>query len=536
MMIKQYPFGEQTLGHIISDKAETQGDKVFLQYEGGSCVTYRQCDEITNRIAHGLQRLGLKKGDTVATFLPNCLESVYLWFGASKAGVVDVPINLANKGDFLSHIINNSGSKVLLIDRQLLDRLKFIENDVPNLRKVVVWSNAPVPEATPKLKFEVIAYGELIDAPSEKTKVEVKGSDPQMIIYTSGTTGASKGVLQPHSMIYLSALEYIEAIRATPEDILYTCLPLFHANARILCLFPALLLGTKVAIHERFSASRFWDQIRKANATIFNSLGAMANFIYSQPAKADDSDNPVRVCAAFPMPKQIYQDFMKRFKLKVVEGYGLTEVAIITYNPYDAPKIGSCGKETKSFEVRIVDENDFPVPPNTAGEILARGRVPWATALGYCNMPDKTVELVRNHFYHTGDAGYLDEDGYMFFVDRIKDYIRRRGENISSSEIERVVNIHPKVMDSAAISVKSELSEDEVKIVVVLKEGESLAPEELLAFCEERMPYFAVPRYVEFVENLPKTSNEKVQKNKLRETGITANTWDREKAGYKVKK
>ncbi len=535
-MIKHYPFAQQTLGDIIADKAETQGDKVFLQYEDGNEVTYQQVDGITNRIARGLQKLGLKKGDTVATFLPNCLESVYLWFGASKAGVVEVPINLANKGAFLSHIINNSDSKVLVIDCQLLDRLKFIENDVPNLKKVVVWSKAPAPGETPQPRFEMMDYGELIDAPSEKPTVELKGSDPQMIIYTSGTTGASKGVLQPHSMIYLSALEYIEALRATPEDVFFTCLPLFHANARILCLFPALILGTKAAIHERFSASRFWDQIRKANATIFNSLGAMANFIHSQPARADDSDNPVRVCAAFPMPKQLYQDFEKRFKLKVVEGYGLTEVAIITYNPYKAPKIASCGKETKSFEVRIVDENDFPVPPNTVGEIVARGRVPWATALGYCNMPDKTVELVRNHFYHTGDAGYLDEDGYLFFVDRIKDYIRRRGENISSSEIERVVNAHPTVIDSAAISVKSELSEDEVKIVVVLRDGESLPPEELLAFCEERMPYFAVPRYVEFVEGLPKTSNEKVQKNKLREAGITVDTWDREKAGYKVKK
>jgi crotonobetaine/carnitine-CoA ligase len=219
-----------------------------------------------------------------------------------------------------------------------------------------------------------------------------------------------------------------------------------------------------------------------------------------------------------------------------VEGYGLTELAIITYNPYDKPKIGSCGKETKNFDVRIVDGDDFPVPPRTVGEIVARGRVPWATSLGYYNMPEKTIELIRNHFYHTGDAGYLDEDGYLYFVDRIKDYIRRRAENISSFEVERSVNAHPKVSESAAIGVKSEQAEDEVKIVVVLKEGEKLSPEELLAFCEERMPYFAVPRYVEFVEKLPKTPTDRVQKNLLREMGLTSNTWDREKAGYKIKK
>jgi crotonobetaine/carnitine-CoA ligase len=536
MKIKEYPFKQQTLGQIIEDKAETHGDKIYLEFEDGSKVTYRECHDITNRVANGLGRLGLEKGDTLATFLPNTLEAVYLWFGAAKAGVYDVPINLANKGEFLSHIMNNSDVKVMVIDRQLIDRLKFIENDLPKLEKVVIWSKTPVTEELPRLKFDIIDYQELASSPAGRPQVDIKSGEPQMIIYTSGTTGPSKGVMQPHSQIYLSALEYIEALRAVPEDILFTHLPLFHANARILCLYAAMLLGTKAVVYERFSASRFWDRIRESKATIFNSLGAMANFIYNQPRKDNDADNPVRVCAAFPMPAEIYEDFEKRYNLKVVEGYGLTELAIITYNPYDKPKIGSCGKETESFEVRIVDEDDWPVPPGTVGEIVARGRVPWATAQGYYNMPEKTVELVRNHFIHTGDAGYLDEDGYLYFVDRIKDYIRRRGENISSAEIERVVNGHPRVAESAAISVKSELAEDEVKVVVVLGKGEKLAPEELLAFCEERMPYFAVPRYVEFVESLPKTTNEKVQKSLLREAGITGNTWDREKAGYKVKR
>jgi len=526
----------QTLAQIIEDKAETCGDKVFLQYEEAREVTYREVNEIANRIANGLRRLGVGKRDKVALFVPNSLDCLYLWFGVSKAGAIDVPINLANKGDFLLHQINNSEAKAIAIDRELLDRLKFIEKDLSKLEKVVVWSRSTAKEEMPKLRFDVVEYKELIHSSSERPQIDIKASEPQTIIYTSGTTGLAKGVMDPHTKICHSALEYIEAVRATPEDIFFTCLPLFHANARILCIYPAMLLGTKVAVYERFSASRFWDQIRKAKATVFNSLGAMANFIYNQPRKADDGDNPVRVCAAFPMPREIYEDFEKRFKLKVVEGYGLTEVAIITYNPYDKPKIGSCGQETESFEVKIVDENDFPVPPGTVGEIVARGRIPWVTSLGYWNMPEKTVELMRNHFYHTGDGGYLDEDGYMYFVDRMKDYIRRRGENISSFEIERAVNAHPKVLESAAISVKSELSEDEVKIAVVLRKGEGLAPEELLAFCEERMPYFAVPRYVEFVESLPKTANEKIQKSKLREAGITAGTWDREKAGYKVKR
>lgn len=536
MNMNDLPNYFQTLGSIIEKRASSCGDKTFIQYEEGEEITYREVDEITNRIANGLIGTGIKKGDRVAIFLPNSLECLYAWFGISKAGAIDVPINLANKGYFLSHQIDDSGAKTIIIEQDLIPRLKLVENDLPKLEKVVVWSKSRSKEQIPTMRFRIIDYDDLMKSSSEPPGIELKPTDPQTIIYTSGTTGPAKGVVDPHTKICHSALEYIEAIQATEQDTLFTCLPLFHANARILCIYPAMLLGTKVVVYERFSASRFWDQIRKAGATVFNSLGAMANFIYNQPVKENDKDNPVRICAAFPMPAAIYKNFQQRYNLKVTEGYGLTEVAIITYNPFDAPRIGSCGKETRSFEVKIVDENDFPVPPGTVGEIVARGRTPWATSLGYWNMPEKSVELMRNSYYHTGDGGYIDEDGYMFFVDRMKDYIRRRGENISSFEIERVVNAHSLVRESAAVSVKSELSEDEVKIVVVKEEGEDLIPENLLAFCEERMPYFAIPRYVEFTDNLPKTPNEKIQKSKLREAGVTENTWDREKAGYQVKR
>ena len=536
MQMDDFPSYYRTLGEIIEKRAQSCGDKPFLQYEEAAAITYREVHEITNRIANGLIGMGVEKADKVAIFLPNSLECLYVWFGISKAGAVDVPINLANKGYFLSHQIDNSEAKVIIIERELIPRLKLVENDVPKLEKVVVWSKSKEKAEIPELKFDVVDYDDLINSSPETPRVEIKPTDPQTIIYTSGTTGPAKGVVDPHTKICHSALEYIEAVQATEKDIFFTCLPLFHANARILCIYPTMLLGTKVVVYEKFSASRFWDQIRKARATVFNSLGVMSNFIYNQPGKENDGDNPARICAAFPMPPSIHDDFQKRFDLKITEGYGLTEVAIITYNPFDAPRISSCGKETRSFDVKIVDENDFPVPSGTIGEIVARGRMPWITSLGYWKMPEKSLDLVKNHYYHTGDSGYIDADGYMFFVDRMKDYIRRRGENISSFEIERVVNSHPKVTESAAVSVKSELSEDEVKIVVMLEKGEELAQETLLAFCEERMPYFAVPRYVEFTKSLPKTPNEKIQKGKLRDAGVTEDTWDREKAGYQVKR
>jgi carnitine-CoA ligase len=534
--MKKYTFKEQTLGDILEDKARLFGEKPFLQFEEGRAVSFREVNETANRIANGFLTLGLNKGDKVATFLPNCLDAAYLWFGIVKAGLVDVPINLANKGDFLLHILNNSDAEVLVIDRRLIDRLKFVESDLHKLKTVIIWSDTGSTETLPDFKLDIMAYETFIQNSSNTPVTDVSASDPQMIIYTSGTTGAAKGCLEPHSMIYLNASDYIDAIRGSGDDIFFTCLPLFHANARILTVYPALLLGTKAVIYERFSASNFWQQIRTANATVFNSLGAIANFIYNQPRLETDGDNPVRVCAAFPMPPAFYEDFERRYNLKVVEGYGLSELAIITFNPFDQPKIGSCGKETPGFKVMIVDDNDFEVPPGEMGEIVAIPRVPWSTSLGYYNMPEKTLELTRNCMYHTGDWGYLDEGGFMYFVDRKKDYIRRRGENISSFEVERIVNAHPKVAESAAIGVQSDQLEDEVKVVIITKEGEHLAPGELLSFCEERMPYFAVPRYVEFVESLPKTVTDRVQKNKLREFGITENTWDREKAGYKVKR
>jgi len=534
--MKAYSFHDQPLGTVIADKADTLADKAYLQYEEGREVSYQEVDEITNRIANGLARLGVAKDDKVALLLPNSLEAVYFWFACSKLGAVDVPINFANRGFFLSHVINDSDAKVIVIDHELIDRLVDIEKEIPELKKVVVWSRQGTIGELPALSFEVIEYPQLCEAPADRPQVTVKPGDVQSIIYTSGTTGPSKGVMMPQAQAHLEAYEYCTYMRTGAEDTFFTCLPIFHANARYLCIYPTMLSETKVVIRERLSATRFWDQIRAAKATIFNSLGAMATFLYNQPRKDNDGDNPARICLASPMPKEIYEDFAERFNIKVIDGYGLTETGLILYNPYDSPRPGSCGKATESFEVRIVDEDDQLVPPHMMGEIVIQGKTPYGMCLGYYKQPEKTVETFRNFYFHTGDGGYMDEDGYVYFVDRLKDYIRRRGENISSFEVERVVDSHPKVFESAAIGVKSEVGEDEVKIVVVLKEGKTLPPEELLSYCEPRMPYFAVPRYVEFVESLPKTPNEKVQKAKLREAGITKRTWDRESVGYQVKR
>jgi len=532
-----YSFNNQVIGSIITDKANICGEKIYLKYEDGEEVSYQELDKITNRIANGLSNLGIGKGDKVALFLPNSLEMVYLWYACSKLGAIDVPINLANKGFFLSHVINDSNSQTIVMDRDLMDRLLDIQDDVPNLKKVVLWSrDASSNQDFPNLRFQLFDYNLLLESSTERPPTKIEPVDIQTIIYTSGTTGPSKGVMLPNAQQYLEAREFCEATRAESSDVFFTCLPLFHANARLMCVLPAMLAETKVVIRERLSATRFWDQIKRAGGTIFNSLGAMATFLHNQPEKNDDGNNPVRICMAAPMPVDIHESFASRFNVKIIEGYGLTETGMITYNPYEKSKIGSCGKETSTFKIRILDKYDNNLPPKAVGEIAVQSLEPYAMSQGYYNMPEKTVEAFRNFYFHTGDAGFLDEDGYLFFVDRMKDYIRRRGENISSFEVERVINFHASVLESAAVGVKSEEGEDEVKVVVVLKDGKALKPEELFHYCEQRMPYFAVPRYIEFAEALPKTPNEKVKKNQIREAGVNVNTWDREKNGYELKR
>jgi crotonobetaine/carnitine-CoA ligase len=360
-------------------------------------------------------------------------------------------------------------------------------------------------------------------------------------MYTSGTTGRSKGVTKSHAADYYSARGYVEITETRKNDVLFTCLPLFHSNAQVLCVYPALIAGAKVVIYERFSASQFWHWIKESGATLFNSLGAMSYFLWRQPPVPEEKEHRVRLALISPAPHDMLKDFMKRFNLKILEGYGLTETGVVTYmRPNEPFRIGSCGKEAPGYEVKIVDpETDEELPRGKVGEIVVRPRIPNIMLYYYHKMPEKTVQDFRNFWFHTGDAGRMDKDGYVYFVDRVKDYIRRRGENISSFEVEKIVCQHPAVLEAAAVGIKSgegKFAEDEVMVVIVKKPGQDVTPEEIIKHCEERMPYFMIPRFVRFVDSLPKTPTERVQKHILKEQGVTADTWDMQKAGYKIRR
>jgi crotonobetaine/carnitine-CoA ligase len=522
----------RVLGELIEDRAKRLGDKIFLRFKDQN-ISYNEINRYTNRCANAFKNLGIGKGDKVSIMLPNCPEFLYLWFGLAKCGAVEVPVNTSYKGEFLRHIVDQSDSKILVISHEFLDRLKLIENALKKVEKVVVLGDIQKQEVA-GFKIPMMSFEEFFNNSEDPVDVKVLPSDALSIIYTSGTTGLSKGALGPHNFWIVCAEKMLEYREGGKDDIFYTFMPFYHFNAQCLTTVTTLVAEAQMVIAERFSASRFWDDARHYGATQFNYLGGVIPILAKQPERPNDADNPIRIALGAGCPPAVMEEVEKRFGIKCLEGFGMTEIGIPIHVRVNDRRPGSCGKPMDIYEIKLFDDQDKEVPVGEVGEIVFRPREPFIMMLEYYNMPEKTLEAFRNLWFHTGDLAKKDADGYFYFVDRKKDALRRRGENISSFEVERAVNSHPSVLESAAVAVPSELGEDEVKICVVLKPGATLIPEELIKYCNDRMPYFAVPRFVEFMESLPKTPTDRVEKYKLKQAGITTNTWDREKAGVQV--
>jgi len=535
------------LAKVLRERAEAHPDRDYLKFASNPWVSYGEVNSRSNRVANALLARGVEKGESVSVMLPNCEEFLPVWYGILKAGAVMSSINTAYKGDFLSWTINLVEAKKLIISDVFLDRLDFIAKELPLLEHVIVMQTGAQEGPDPSLKWEPLTA--LMEAPdNEPDGVEYSWVDDARIMFTSGTTGRSKGVIKQNAADYFSARGLMEVVSKTSgrsieelaDDTFFSCLPLFHSNAQVLSGYPALVAGGRIAYTERFSSSQFWQQVIDAEATIFNSIGAVSYFIWNIPESDLDKKHKVHTVFAAPTPKDIYYEFQDRFGVKFIEGYGLTETGMATYmDPTQDPVPGSIGKANPGYEVFVVEPGtDRPLPPETPGEIVVDMKIPNIVMRAYYGMPEKTAEDFRNLKLHTGDLGRMDENGYIYFMDRVKDYIRRRGENVSSMEVERQVGEHPNIKEAAAIGVKAgegASSEDEIMIVCI-PEGAAPDPVELTEFMAERMPYFMVPRYIRFVDSLPKTPTERVQKVKLRDEGITADTWDREEAGVKVKR
>ena len=516
------------LWEFLERHVERTPEKILLRYQQLQ-QRYDAFLQTALRAASVFRSLGVQQGDTVCLMLANNPDYLYAWFGLARIGAVKVPINIHLKGEGLAYIIEHSEAKVLVVEDQMLPRLAALRASLSDPRLIVVRGAAPDGYAS---------WSDLLATAS--TACPGTSAPPEAvhaILYTSGTTGPPKGVMLSHAA-YLNAARYFaeQMVAARADDVLYTSLPLFHINAQAHTALPAIRQNATMAIGASFSASRFWQEIRDHDATIFNSLAAMIPILCKQPPSPDDRDHRARLTACAATPKDVWREFEDRFGVRIIEGYGLTETAgFCVANPPDAVRVGSIGKPMDFVEARIVDSQDRALGPDQRGEIALRGTQPHVLMEGYYKMPQQTEEALRGGWFHSGDMGYVDSEGYLYFVDRIKQSIRRRGENISSWELEKIVNAHPKVLESAAVGVPSELGEEEVKVVIVPRPGVSIDPIEIMEWCEQRMAYFMIPRYVEFREMLPKTATERVEKYKLKQEGV-GTAWDRQAAGYQLKR
>jgi carnitine-CoA ligase len=518
--------GERTVPRMLARAAGRAPERLWVRC-GGVEVTYAAALNRAARFAGTLQRAGVGPGDRVAAMCGNGMALVDVLLGAAWLGAIAVPINVAARGAQLAHVLDDADPAVLVVDPPAIEHLQALPSPPPALAHV--WVTAPA-GASPTWGGLAI---EPLPEPGEP-RVEahpVRPGDPFAILYTSGTTGPAKGVVCPHAQFYWWGLLTGRCLGVTAEDRLYTVLPLFHTNA-INSLFQALLAGASIAVGARFSASRFWDEVRAADATVTYLLGAMVAILLRQRAAPGEHDHRLRIALAPATPAETSRAFSARFGVStLLDGYGSTETNMVLANTIGGYWPGVMGFPLPEFEARAVDEDDAEVPPGTPGELVVRQREPYSFALGYHGLPEATLEAWRNLWFHTGDRVVRDPDGAFRFLDRLHDAIRRRGENVSSWEVEQALGSHPEVAAAAAVPVPSELGEDEVMAFVVLREGAEIGYEELVRWCEPRLAYFAVPRYLERVAALPLTENGKVRKVELRERGVGPQTWDRDAAG-----
>jgi carnitine-CoA ligase len=519
---------ERTLPVMLRRQAERFGDRPLVT-AGDATLSFAEACEVAARAAGTLRASGIGVGDRVALMCSNRIEFLQVFLGCAWLGAVLVPINTASRGLQLQHILANSGARLLVIEAELvshLDQLNFAA-----LPLEAIWGVGPVtgPRAGGPLVRPMPMPGE----PSEPAVLRV--SDLVAILYTSGTTGPSKGVCCPHAQYFWWGLNTSRLLGLDGDDVLCTTLPLFHTNA-LNTFYQALLMGAHVVYEPRFSASAFFTTLAARNATVTYVLGAMVPILLSRPPSAEERAHRVRIALAPGVPARFLGEFTARTGIGLLEGYGSTETNFVIGTTLDRQKPGTMGPVFEGFAARVVDEEDNDVADGEPGELILRADAPFAFATGYFGMPEKTVEAWRNLWFHTGDRVICDPDGYFRFVDRLKDAIRRRGENISSFEVEQVLLSHPAVANAAAFPVGSELAEDEVMAAIVLHPDSRVSQADLLRFCAPRLPYFAVPRYLELVDALPMTENGKVQKYKLRDRGITERTFDREAAGIRLER
>ena len=532
---------QTTVGQLLDRRLEADPHGEYLDVCGVK-LTAAEVASTANRLAQALIQLGVAKGDRVATLIENSAEATLVWWGAVRAGAIAVPINTAYKGEYLRHQVADSGARVLVVEAGLVERAAAIADQVDALDHIVVIDDVghTIAGATTHRWVDLLGADDVVP------DVDIHPSDLATFIYTGGTTGPSKGCMLPHN--YHEALTRQIGIcwGRTADDVVWTPLPLFHFNAITTAVLGPLVWGGRAAIYRRFSVSNFWPEMNRVGATVTSTLGTMAYLLahdIDRPemprSGAPEANTSLRLLGAAPMPVEVDEVIRSRFGITTFSGaYGVTEASLISWQPpgtRNRPNAAGLVND-EYFDVRIFDDDDNEVAADTEGEIVIRPKRPEVMFAGYWGQPEATVGTSRNWWYHTGDIGRVDADRYLYFVDRKADYLRRRGENISSFEVERVLMGHGSLSDVAVHAVLSDLTEDDLKVTALVSEGATLTEDELFRWCIDELPYFALPRYIEFRTELPRSPVGRVLKRDLRDEGVTGSTWDADTAGITYEK
>ena len=532
---------ESTIGRALERVAVADPGKTFVEI-GGAAYSYGDFRDGVLRTAAMFRELGVGRGDRVCLLMPNCIEYLYCWFGLSELGAISVPINTAYRRDETAYILNDAGAVALVADSSLADVAGAAADLAPGIRHRIVRGPEPDDNDAPAAGWTAFSDAFAAAAPGVAPS-EVTPDDVSMLVYTSGTTGNPKGVMVTHRMYVAAGQGFAHWTQATPDDRFFTCLPFYHANIQYYSTMGALAAGATLVIVDRFSASRFWGQVREARATVVNFIGMMMPVLAKNPPSPDDADNTVRLFYGSPsFSPEFLSEFQARFATDIIVGFGMTETCYGTIEGIgEQRRAGSSGRPRQHPDprfgntVRIADaETGLPVGANVVGEITIKNP---AVMPGYWRNDEQNRETLRDGWLYTGDLGRLDDDGFLYFVDRKKDIIRRRGENISSQEVENVIKSNPSVLDCAVLAVPSELGEDEVKAYITPRPGAEVDPEEVARWCAENLAYFKVPRYWEVRPELPRTPSLRVRKDMLRQEreDLIAGCYDREAAGRRLR-
>lgn len=516
-----------TIRDLLARNARQWPDRVMVRFDSGEQYTADRLLEETRRLASGLLRLGVRRQETVLVWLPNSPLSVLLLLALNYIGAIYVPINTAYRGNLLRHVINNAGARLMLADGRLVERLADMERG--DLKRLVIAGEERLAiDDLEQLPVDILRqHG---TDPSVLEDIETAPWDTQAVIFTSGTTGPSKGVLCSYRHLYTAAIEFRHV---GPGDCSLVALPMFHVGG-ILGLLFALIHGGCAAFVERFSTSRFWQTVEEMQVTTVGLLGAMVQYLMQQPPTDLDRQHAVKTAVIAPFSDDALA-FADRFGIDVYTEFNMTELSVPLYAGPNPTVRGTCGKPRQGVELRIVDEHDIPVPMGETGELVVRTDEPWTLSHGYLNNPEATARSWRNGWFHTGDLFYRDEADNHFFVDRLKDAIRRRGENISSFEVEEELLAHSGIREAAVVAVPGDGGEDEILAVLVTDDGNLPDLKELTGFLQKRMAHFMVPRYFRVLHALPKTPTQKIEKHVLRSEGLTPDCLDREALGLVLK-